>query len=286
MRALAIIVFILILASCSSTPPTTSSERAPAQSAGPAKTSTGHPAHVDASAFEANEIVPRQHSFIFPDPEARFGYHVTQFRANHQHQFIVRGRLIAVQNNAKEQQNLKALSTKIAAPLTRDGEYFSVTSDMPRFLLRELISGQRKDFLVDVYDGLIISKPVKVIQRNARYQIEEKIYDSPMYADDKRLSNAQYIVFGYSGAPTKRLYLAHVIKAANNYEQLLAVDFDQPMEITNGVVIELNKKDSEDNKLKRGETLSANVAGKQVNFTVQREIYFDKRTAEGFPDGY
>jgi hypothetical protein len=198
----------------------------------------------------------------------------------------VRGRLIPVQNNAKEQQNLKALSTTIAVPRTKDGEYFSVTSDKPRFLLRELISGKRKDILVDVYDGLILPKPAKVVEINARYQIEEKIYDSPMYADDKRLSNAQYSVFGYSGTPTKRLYLAHVIKAANNYEQLLAVDFDQPMEITNGVVIELNKKDSEDNKLKRGETLSAEVAGNQVNFTVQKEIYFDKRTADGFPNGY
>lgn len=235
------------------------------------------PAPGPSEAFKAAERVPRQHTLILVDPKGHFGYHVTQFLSNHQHQFIVKGQLIAI---GKDIARLRA-NEKLIAGKPRNG-YFSVTSDTPQFLLQELISGERKDFLANIYDGLIIGRPQRKLEENARYQIDQKLFESPMHAEEKHIPNAVYIVFGSYGQPKKTHYLAHLIKGANNYEQVLAIDFDEEQTVPNGALMALEFPDGR--LLKPNEKLTGQIDGHAVGFSVTREIYFDKRPAEGYGD--
>lgn len=240
------------IVACSSQP----KERAPAQ----------HQGHQPSPEFIAAEEVPRQHSLILLDPKGHFGYHVSEFNSNHQHQYIVRGKVTPERKVAGKASN----------------GYFSVTSDMPRFLLRELISGQRKNFPANIYDGLIITRPQKIVETEARYEIETKLYESPMHAKEERPANLAYIVFGSYGQPTKTHYLAHLIKGANNYEQLLVAEFDQPQLIDNGKILVLGQADTK--PLAAGEKVQGQIDGATVSLKITRQVYFDKRTAEGFGD--
>lgn len=253
-----------------------SPERDPAQASGIAQAST---TVVASEKFVAEEQVPRQHTFLFADPKGHFGYHVSAFESNHQHQLIVKGHLAPVSKRSREAVRLQKLEKTIATP-GKSG-YYSVTSDQPRFLLSEIISGKRKEFLGNVFDGLIITKPNRVVETEANYVIEEKLYESPMHAHESHIADSVYIVYGSYGKAKKVYYLAHLIKGANNFEQILVAEFDKDLVIPNGALMVLNIPDTQPLKANEKQVGQISEIG-DVNFTVKRQVYFEKKTAEGF----
>ncbi len=227
-----------------------------------------HAAFQGSDAFHAAEEVPRQHNFIFADPKGHFGYHITEFESNHQHQFIIKGKLIST--TPDELNQLKPTQTKIAGqPQNSQGhKFFSITSDKPRFLLKVLRDGEVANFPVDVYDGFIGSGTK--IETEARYVIEQEIFESPMHLEELRPDRSTYIVFGGYDKPQTRYYLAHLIKGDNNFEQVVAVDLKEELEIGNASLLRLDMDDTV--RLKTGEYVGT-IDDIPVKFTVTKIIY-------------
>jgi hypothetical protein len=236
------------------------------------------PTPVPTEKFVMAEGETRQHTLLFADPKGHFGYHVSAFDSNHQHQYIVKGHLEAASKRSADALKLKSLEKKFATP--GKAGFYSVTSDQPRFLLSELISGKRKEFLANAYDGLIVDKVPRVVEKDAKYVIEQKLFESPMHTNDSRIQDSVYIVYGSYGKPKKVYYLAHLIKGANNFEQILVAEFENDALIENGSLMVLSVPD--DRPLKADEKQVGQISGVDFNFTVKREVYFDKRKAEGF----
>lgn len=187
----------------------------------------------------------RQHTFIqlFDDldslEQGTFGYHIAEFGSNHQHQLIVRGDNTIQGKTLK--QSLPLIKGVFAKAPTR--EFYTVTSDGPKegyekFLLKELILGQRREFPTSLYDGIIgEAAPVK---KPWRYDVKEIVFTTPMIANDKIRDENIYIVFGLhdNKAAKKKYFMAHLIFGAeDNFDHLIAVEFASDVVIPNGTMM-------------------------------------------------
>jgi hypothetical protein len=273
-RSVLLLAAVLFIAGCKSTPEYGHHDHT-------SRTPSATNEEISQSAeFKAHETA-RQHTFILLDAKGHFGYHVTQFRSGHQHQFIVR-------SEVKRGKNL--FEAPFAQAPTR--KYWSVTSNKPQFFLRELFESNpyvkgappaRTSFPGTRYDGLIIDRPTPLPkERDLTFTVKSIIFNSPMIAEEMKIPNATHVIFGSYGKPKKRHFLAHLIKGANNYEQLVAVDFENDVVIDNGALMVLGTPDAE--PLKEGQGYEGTINGAKENqkFTVIKEVYRDNRTAEGF----
>jgi hypothetical protein len=187
----------------------------------------------------------RQHTFIqlFDDLESleqgTFGYHIAEFGSNHQHQLILRG------DNTIEGKSLKDSLPLIKGVFSKAPTrgYYSVTSDGPkegyeRFLLKEIILGQRREFPTSLYDGIIGEAPP--VKKPWRYDVKKVVFTTPMIANDKIRDENIYIVFGlHDGeAAKKKYFMAHLVFGhEDNFDHLIAVEFDSEVVIPNGTMM-------------------------------------------------
>lgn len=237
---------------------------------------TGHMNHEPASALFTdkyrNDV--RQHTFIqlfntvndLDNPKGIFGYHISEFGSNHQHQVIVRA------NNTITGKTLSA-STKLIKTVLAKGpnnKYYTVTSDKPRFLLNEVILGKRRSFPTDLYDG-VISRTNPPLKKPWEYNILELVYTTPMIAEDKILDQATYIIFGYDKPGTK-YFLAHLIHGADNFDQVLTVTLPAPLDIPDGTLVVIDGVPGKI-PLNVGATYAGRYGNQSpVGFTVDKEI--------------
>jgi len=221
----------------------------------------------------------RQHTFIIMDKKGHFGYHVSQFRSGHQHQVIVRSEI-----KMKKLSNGKVKDTAAELSATPANGYWSFTSDKPRFFLREIFEGNpppRRSYPASRYNGLI-GIGQKVADETTTFEVKAILFHSPMIADEPRIPDATHIIFGSYDKPKKNFALAHLIKAANNYEQLMQIEFENEITVANGNLLVLGIPDAQ--PLEEGKTYEATVEGVTGNqkFKVLDVVYQDARPAPGF----
>ena len=256
----------LLLVSCATQPK--SEPAAPAEARQPARAGNVVEEHVGqdhanpSAAFEEKEKEPRRHSFILVDKKGHFGYHISAFVSNHQHQVIVRSETTM---KGKDQAGVaKFLSGK-----AKNG-IFTLTSDAPPFPLKEVRDGVRKKWDADMYDG-IIGSGTKV-EGNAGYEVQKILFTTPMHVEDSKLADSTYIVFGSYDKPTTTYYLAHLIWGPKNHDQLVAVEFDKPVTIENGTLMKIEAQKDAD-PLADNTAYKGIVKGETLGFKVTRQIY-------------
>lgn len=216
--------------------------------------------------FMQQETDKRQHTFIQLGVEGKFGYHVSLFESNHQHQVIVSSELKV---QGKSQEQLKSFLSKPAS-----NDYYTVLTDKPIFILADVREGRRKIIPVDVYDGIIGIDSAKKLLTEATYEIKKILFTTPMHVEDPKLEKNHFIIFGNNGSEQTKYFAAHLIWGANNYDQVLNIEFDKPVKIENGALVAIDEQ-LDSSPLKVGQSVKGSISAQgPVTFKVTEQVHF------------
>lgn len=276
----ALILLALVGAGCANKAKAPGSARNPSQTAGTEVV-------LDHSGMDHGPLTPefiktyntdaRRHTFIqlFDDLETlaqgTFGYHISEFGSNHQHQLIVRADNLVVGRDFKASLPLIKGTFSKKAP----SGFYSVTTDGPKqgfrdVLLKEIINQTLPQVPTDLFDGIL----VKRIKAPWLYDVKSIVFTTPLQLNDIPLDKNIYIVFGLldDEKPKKKYFMAHLIWGfENNFDQLIAVEFDSAQVIPNGKLMVID--DSAIEPLKVGSSYQTFYdAGPKMRFKVTREI--------------
>ena len=247
----------------------------------------------ETKAFLDFEAKLGQHTFIMMGKKGHFGYHVSQFQSKHQHQVLVKTAMVSPK--VKTLKNDAAVIARLAVPpkakLGPKGEYsfYSVTSNKPpsfdlikvRYFFDKSEHPIISRYPATIYDGIIGFGGGSAPKETAvDFRIEKVLYHRPMVADEAKPTELSYLVFGTYGAPKKDLFLAHQIKGANNYEQLLNVTFAEPISFVDAAKITIPKR-PDGERLAAGQDYDGILNDTTpVKFHVDKEVYYSESKLE------
>lgn len=219
----------------------------------------------------------RRHTFIqlFDDLETlekgTFGYHISEFGSNHQHQLIVRADNLIERRDLARSLPLIKKTFSTPAP----SGFYSVTTDGPKqgfrdILLKEIINQTLPQFPTSLFDGILVTE----LKKPWVYDVKSIVFTTPMQLNDIPRDKNIYIVFGLHDdqKPKKKYFMAHLLWAKEgNFDHLITVEFDSEQVIPNGKLMVI--RDSEIVPLTVGSSYKASYDGlPELSFKVTREI--------------
>lgn len=178
------------------------------------------------------------HGMVIFGSDQLFASHIPMYMAPHNYQALLQINISHPQYDAKAAYDA-------ATPVGRQG---LLTLRPKPFVLPEVLSGRQTSFVADLYKGNFEAGG-KLLLSNVTVEISEVLYTSPLSKTSESLDALTYIPLqSESGS-----YLVHKITAPTNFDQVVQIDWVNPMAELLASDLRFPSIDKESSKLKAGQ---------------------------------
>jgi hypothetical protein len=220
-----------------------------------------------------------RHNMLVVGDKAIFLSHLPMFMAPHNLQFILEATLASKENGADKTY----FADRQSHPDTRVYTLEPEVLDLDRLLAPDSGNSQPRSFKGTVFRGHLERGGLRIKDlTDIQVNVENIIYSQRFDPGLDKSEHLEYILFGKG----QDLFLAHVIAAPPDFDQILSVQIDTPPtqdEITRGVRVSfLERRNISPQRVKEGDTIQGrgHVTGAHqflnLQFQAGVEFYFEE----------